>query len=432
MFSTYKEAMDSFLTKSAAGIRFDLLRMTDLMERLGHPERKVKTIHVAGTNGKGSTVTFLRSILEEAGFFVGTFMSPVLGEPRQQVSINGNAMTEEEFTAVMAEISPHVQATEKAMREIVSEFELVTAAALYYFAFKKPVDMAVIETGMGGRNDATNVITPLAAVITNVTMEHKDFLGDTIEEIASEKAGIIKAGVPVMTAASGTAFDVIKKEAELNRAKLYPVDTVALTSEMKDGHQRLTYETPYRQLRDVRLGMAGDHQAVNAALALMVTDYLKQYYAVITADEQVISGLEKAKLPGRLEQVLAEPVIVVDTAHNPDAVEKAVVAVANLYVEKKIEVLFAAMKDKEVEQMLTTLSALAKSIHVTTFSSPRALSLDEYEAFAEGKQLKQVTDPLKWINDWQANRNADQVLLIVGSHYFVSEMRSAIVKRLPG
>ncbi|MBU9711006.1 bifunctional folylpolyglutamate synthase/dihydrofolate synthase [Evansella tamaricis] len=428
MIHTYEDALQYVDSKKVAGIRYDLKRIEALMENLRHPERKVKTIHVAGTNGKGSTVTYLRSMLSEANFFVGTFMTPVFGEVREQISINGIPMSEEDFTLVITEIQPVIKETELELGETISEFELMTTLAFYYFSFKKPVDIAVIEAGMGGKNDATNVAVPLVSIITNVAMDHEQFLGNSIAEISEEKAGIIKPGIPVFTGATGVSLQIIQQVANQKKSKAYNIrEHCTYSTEYKDGKQKLTYQAPYRNLEGIHLGMAGEHQGENAALAILAVDYLKQYYALMVDDDQIEKGMEKAKLPGRFEIINGPPPIILDTAHNPDAVIRMLSTLTRVFPKKKVHVLFASMRDKEVEKMLTLLheSSNVSKILVTSFLSPRAMDVGEYETFNTMVEIgRKIDNPSKWINDWKrTNTDTDDILLITGSHQFIGEMR---------
>ncbi len=397
------------------------------MEALNHPERRVKTIHVAGTNGKGSTVTYLRSMLEETKFFVGTYMSPVFGEIQEQISINGNPMPQEDFAEVLAEIQPRITEVEEELGEMISEFEVMTAVALYYFSFKKPVDLAIIETGMGGRQDATNVIRPLVSIITNVGMDHQAFLGESITEIAMEKAGIIKPGVPVMTAAKGEALEVIKGEANKLKSSFYLLgDKCTYSTTTKDHQQFLSYEALYRKLDNIQLGMVGKHQGENAALAIMTLDYLKQYLAVMVDDDEVTRGAQKASLPGRFEEM--QKGIIFDTAHNPDSIKILLETMEERNEGQDVHVLFAAMKDKDIASMLELLrgSRIVKNINVTTFPSPRAFPLNGYESM-EVTADNEIKDPVQWIQE-KADVSLNETILVTGSHEFIGFIKNSVKK----
>ncbi|UCZ52104.1 bifunctional folylpolyglutamate synthase/dihydrofolate synthase [Bacillus shivajii] len=424
MFQTYEEALNYVEVKKGIGIVYDLDRMKKLMVQLRHPERRVKTIHVAGTNGKGSTVTYLQQILQQSSFFVGTFMTPAFGDPKNQIAINGEPMSEEEFVAGINNIYESVEEVEKETNQPFSFFEVMTTLALYYFSTQKPVDMAIIETGMGGKHDATNVITPLVSIITNVSNDHEQFLGDTIEEIAKQKAGIIKSGLPVMTAATDTALEVIKKEGAEKKATVYSVqERVEVNASVKNGKQMLSYQAPYRAMTDVELGMFGEYQAFNAALAMMTVDYLKQFYAVMVDDEQIINGLKNATIKGRFEYLSNEPVIIVDTAHNPAAIDAAIHALNQENPDATIDVLFGAMKDKNTEYMLNQLASIANELNVTTFESDRAKELEVYESFVGNhKKVNKINDLDAFLNEWRISHDKDRLLFITGSHYFVGQI----------
>lgn len=427
MIHTYDDAVQYLESKKEAGIRYDLDRIKRLMEALRHPERKVKTIHVAGTNGKGSTVTYLRSMLAEANFFVGTFMTPVFGEIQEQIAINGEPMSREDFTNVINEILPVVKDVEEELGEMISEFELMTTLALYYFSFKKPVDMAIIETGMGGREDATNVIVPLVSIITNVGTDHQAFLGDSITEIASHKAGIIKPGVPVMTAATGDALQVIQEEGKKLHASVYTIgEKCSYSTSYQDGKQFLNYKGLYRHLEEVPLGMIGDHQGINAALAIMTLDYLKQYLALMVDDDEVIRGAGRAFLPGRYEQVSAGNIIL-DTAHNLESIETLIGTIETQYADKKINVLFAVMKDKNVKGMLDRLhkSSVVENISVTTFPSERALPLNEFTLIDKNITINETKDPVHYVQSWMTSEK-EKILIVTGSHEFIKFVKNEI------
>ncbi|WP_096189555.1 bifunctional folylpolyglutamate synthase/dihydrofolate synthase [Evansella halocellulosilytica] len=424
MFQTYQDAVKYVEGKKEAGIVYDIERMKLLMKHLRHPERRVKTIHVAGTNGKGSTVTFLQNMLQESSFFVGTFMTPAFGDPKNQISINGEPMSETDFLNGINAIYDKVVQVEEKANQPFSFFEVMTTLALYFFSTQKPVDMAIIETGMGGRKDATNVITPLVSIITNISFDHEAYLGESIEDIAAEKAGIIKSGVPVMTAAQSPALDILKREAANKKSTVYSLhERIKLDSRIVEGKQLLDYEAPYRTMKDIELGMFGDHQGENAALCLMTLDYLKQFYAVIVDDEQIKQGLKQAAIRGRFEQVNESPVIILDTAHNPAAVKVSVTALIQKYPNHTIHVLFGAMEDKNVVEMLTILDRAAIKLNVTTFDSERAKKLDTYETLNNDHMpLNNVKDLRHFLLEWKNKSSADEVLFVVGSHHFIGEV----------
>ncbi|WP_051314797.1 bifunctional folylpolyglutamate synthase/dihydrofolate synthase [Alteribacter aurantiacus] len=402
-------------------INLGLERMERLMEKLRHPERRVKTIHVAGTNGKGSTTAFLQNMLTKAGFFTGTYTSPYWETPAEQIAINGERISDEEFERCINEITPAINETEAELATTVTEFERTTAATLYYFSSMKPVDIAIIETGLGGRRDATNVIVPLVSIITTVGMDHEAWLGDTIRDISREKAGIIKSGVPVFTGATGEALEEIKIEASQKHAKVYEAgiygrgDIVTRTA----GETVFTFTSNYQSLENLAIGMCGDHQVTNATLAVMALDYMKQHYAMMVDEEAIREGLKDTNVPGRLEEVSGHPRRILDTAHNPQAIEALVKTVGELYPDDRFTVLFGVMKDKDYTSMLKTLKKAFTTVVVTTFDDERAATVDELT-----KNVAEVTivnDPVAWIGDYNGP------LLITGSQGFVGKIRPFLI-----
>lgn len=434
MFRNYEEAVQYVLAKRKSGIRFDLKRMEHLMIAFKHPERKVKTVHVAGTNGKGSTVTFLRYILQEAEYVVGTFMTPVYDDIEKQIRINGEPMSKEDFVETLSEMKEKIDEVEQELGETISEFELMTALALYYFAYKNYVHIAIFEAGMGGRNDATNVVIPILSIITNVTMDHQAYLGDTLEKIAKEKAGIIKSGVAVVTGASGISLKHIEEEAKEKKASVYAADQYfQYATTLENGTQLLSYRAPYLKLENVPLGMIGAYQGRNASLAMTAAIYLKQFYAFLIEEEHIVDGVKNAYLPGKFEIVQDDPTIVLDTAHNEDAINHTVITMKERFPKKPIHILFAAMKDKEIKKMLQQLTELSNDITITTFSHERAAQLTDYEKVEmENGDIEQLPKKkhwdytnggTEWLEAWLKTADKEKILLITGSNYFVDEMR---------
>ncbi|PYZ97327.1 bifunctional folylpolyglutamate synthase/dihydrofolate synthase [Alteribacter lacisalsi] len=409
-------------------INMGLERMESLMEKLRHPERRVKTIHIAGTNGKGSTTAFLMEVLKRSGLFVGTYTSPYWHSPAEQISINGSQISASELRHCLGEIAPAIEETEKELNTQVTEFEKMTTAALYFFSTIKPVDLAIIETGLGGREDATNLIVPLVSIITNVDMDHEAWLGDNIRAISREKAGIIKSGVPVVTGAEGEALDILKEEAESRHSKLYGPGAAGKTEirSIETEQTVFDYTSSYQSLSSLKITMKGEHQVTNAALALMALDYMKQYYAMMADEEAIRDGLREAQVPGRLETVSAEPLVVIDTAHNPAAVNALCRTLKTIYPDRSFSVLFASMKDKNYTRMLSVLSESSASVTVTTFCDPRAA--ETADLLQADVTAGQTDDPERWLYSQMSEQNEKTGILITGSQAFVGKMRALLVK----
>jgi dihydrofolate synthase / folylpolyglutamate synthase len=323
------------------GMKLGLENTKAILKRLKNPEKQFSSIHIAGTNGKGSTAAMLASILKEAGYKVGLFTSPHLVDVRERFQINGEMISE----AGLEKLSDEIRHCEQSEAIPLTFFEFVTALAFLYFARSK-VDIAVIETGMGGRLDATNVITPEVSVITNVAMDHAQHLGDTLEKIAFEKAGIIKKGVPVVC---GEEF------------VLYLPPFLPLSPALSPKGERV-----------LKVGLLGEHQQENASLALQAIQCLNKSGKWKISDEAIQSGLENVKFPGRLEYI--KPNILLDGAHNPAAMRTLREYLEENHAEDKIQLIIGMMEDKAVDDILKEILPVADKVIVTAPKSKRALS----------------------------------------------------------
>lgn len=325
-FQSAQEAIDWIVGRmEKLGMKPGLQRMHLLMEKLGHPERRLKFIHVAGTNGKGSTCAYLASVLQACGYDVGTFTSPYLVRYTNRIQVNGADIEDDVLLRLVNEMKPIVD--EIAATEVGSPtmFEISTALAILYFGKVAYPDYVVWETGLGGRLDSTNIVNPIVTVITNVGHDHMDILGDTLELVAAEKAGIIKAGVPVITAVEPAAiWSVIEETAKAKKATLYSLGDQFNLTEVKSelDHQSFQFNGPFRPIPNLSITLNGEHQLKNAAVAVMTLEVLRQYYATIVEDVDLQKGLEGTKWPGRLEMVSQEPRILIDGAHNPEGLQR--------------------------------------------------------------------------------------------------------------
>ncbi|HEY3298233.1 MAG TPA: folylpolyglutamate synthase/dihydrofolate synthase family protein, partial [Armatimonadota bacterium] len=342
----FQSALDYLQGLTIFGIKLGLERFTALCERLGNPQEKFKSIHVAGTNGKGSTTAMISSILRCAGYKVGTYYSPYVYDVRERVQVAGQMISKEAFTRLVNVIRPHVDALAETELGHPTEFEIKTALGFLYFA-EQNVDFAVLEVGMGGRLDATNVVKPLVSVITNVTLDHIAHLGTTVSEIAGEKAGIIKEGVPLVTAAADPdALAVIRRICEERGSEMRHVhpedgagDTFAVTP-VRPGDEMplpppviihsgiISVRGMRGQYSDLKLRLQGGFQFINAATAIGAIEVLEDRGFKI-GESAVREGLESAYLPGRLEVLRRDPILLIDGAHNPDGAEQVASALSN-------------------------------------------------------------------------------------------------------
>ncbi|MDF9295955.1 bifunctional folylpolyglutamate synthase/dihydrofolate synthase [Geobacillus stearothermophilus] len=429
MVQTYEEAVAWIHGRLRLGMKPGLKRMEWMMEQLGHPERRVRAVHIGGTNGKGSTVAYLRSILQAAGYSVGTFTSPYVEQFNERISINGEPISDQEIVELVRVIQPLADELEQTEFGGPTEFEVITAMMLYYFGKQNIQDIVLIEVGLGGRLDSTNIIYPLVSVITNVSYDHMNILGDTLGQIAAEKAGIIKSGVPLVTAVKEPeAWEVIAKTAAERKAKTYRLGvdfTVSDRQATVEGEQ-FSLVTPFAEYRDLRIQMPGAHQVENAAVAVMAAELLRLGYSFLIDPEHIADGLATAAWPGRFEQVSGKPLIILDGAHNEAGIRALVETVRAHYPDKRVHVLFAALTDKPLERMIRQLDELADTITFTTFDFPRAAAAEQLADLSSHPQKAAVNDWIGWIREKKKQIGGDGLLLVTGSLYFLSEVRKRL------
>ncbi|WP_126427952.1 bifunctional folylpolyglutamate synthase/dihydrofolate synthase [Brevibacillus marinus] len=424
-----------------------LERMNWILDALGHPERHVPFVHIAGTNGKGSTCAFLTQMLIEAGYSVGSFTSPYLHDFRERICLNGQMIAEDDVLRLANQLKPLVdRCAESTPYGSPTEFEVVTLLAILYFSTVRRPAVVIWETGLGGRLDSTNVVHPLVSVITNVGTDHTAVLGEQPEQIAREKAGIIKPGVPVVVGEmSDPAFAVVAEEARKKRAPLYRLgqhfQVTARETGGLDG-QRFRYRSLLRRDEaEYELRLLGAHQAVNAATALMTVDLLKEFYAFLLEAEEVERGLRQTRWPGRLEVIARRPLLILDGAHNVEGMAALGRSMRELLGERQpLQLLFAALADKPLDEMAKAWKQYGpptSHIFLTTFAYPRAASLEQQAAAFQAEygpeQLTTVADWSSFIRTWgKAEERRDQVLLICGSLYFISQVRENLARSEEG
>ncbi|WP_026676464.1 bifunctional folylpolyglutamate synthase/dihydrofolate synthase [Fictibacillus gelatini] len=424
--NTFEEALNWVHGLLTFGIKPGLKRMEWMLERLNHPERHIKTIHVAGTNGKGSTVTYLRHMLEEAGYTVGTFTSPYVITFNERISVNGQPISNEDFLQLANQVRPLAEELAETELGSPTEFEVITAISLLYFANIAYPDVVIYEVGLGGLHDSTNVIHPILSIITNVGYDHMNILGNTIEEIAGQKAGIIKFGIPVITGAEEpAALQVIKEKAKRQHANCFVLNEQFSYENrtVENGEEVFSYESLLVRRENLHLSMKGEHQVKNAALALMAIDYLNFYYAFCVEQEAVQEGLKKAKWQGRFELVSSDPTVILDGAHNPEGIRSLRDTLQSHYPEKKIHLLFTALADKEIDEMLAEIYGLVQTITFTTFSFHRSSSAKD---LYDRSQFPNKFYDENWRHALQKlmeSAGRDDIIVVTGSLYFISDVR---------
>ncbi len=429
----YKELINELYSKRAKGIKLGLERVSSVLEKLGNPHYNFRSVHIAGTNGKGSVSKIIYSLLRAHGFKVGLFTSPHLTRFTERIIVNDEEISEENVISLIEKIKPY--------GEVLTFFEYVTIMAFLYFQ-EMEVDYAVIETGMGGRLDATNVVKPEVSIITSIGIDHQEFLGDTLSSIAREKAGIIKKGVPIVSASQDKeAEEVISKKAKEMNSPLF-VYGKHFHSEIKsmdfdgiifdfypyDFHLSDLSKTCGKSLsplHNLQLSLTGVHQKENASLAL------KAFITIYNQWEEsaIRKALKDVNMPGRLELVCKEPLIIFDIAHNPPAMKRLIDSLKRL-TEKKPIVVFGMMKDKDVYGVLKEFTTYAEKIFFTSPKYERALKYEDLIKSINGfsKNIQSSPDSLsafkKGVSICKENR--DLFLLCTGSAYLIGEIKEAL------
>ncbi|MCD6136855.1 bifunctional folylpolyglutamate synthase/dihydrofolate synthase [Candidatus Bipolaricaulota bacterium] len=422
----YAEARRALQGLPSLKVKPGLDRIVRLLEHLGHPERSFPAIHIAGTNGKGSVAAMLSSVLSRAGHRVGRFTSPDLIDFRDRISVNNEWISEEEFAAQVERISPLLTDT----TDRPTLYEVLTAVALSHFA-AHDVDLAVVEVGLGGRYDSTNVVRPILTILTTVDLDHTDLLGDTIGKIAWEKAGIAKEGVPFLIGnLPPEAKRVVLEECEEVGAPLSSVTDITLRNTLRN-LEYAAYKVIATSLPEsVKIPLVASYQQENLRLVLRAVVELRKSGLSIP-DDAITSGLAATSWPGRFEVVGRDPLIVLDGAHNPHAIRALAGEVKSLFPQRdKRHLLFGVLADKDYASMADTLFPLFSHVTLTRSASPRALDPDVLAGLA--KKLSgdhSVTGSVaEGLSFARAGLGRDDALLIAGSLTVVREARALLLK----
>ncbi len=438
-FTNYQAAMD-YLTQrtnyeTEKGLRynvttFNLDRMEKLLRSLGNPHNKIATVHIAGTKGKGSTATMLAKMLESNGYKVGLYTSPHLTHLHERIMINSVMITETEMLGLMNRI--HGPVEKLAVSDPPTFFEIMTALAFMYFADAQ-VDIAVIETGLGGRLDSTNVITPKLIGITSLSIDHQRQLGPTLDKIAMEKAGVFKPGVPIISVKQKPeAAQVLRTHANLVKAPLsFTGSDIDFsyrfeTSREFGPHTRVCLTTPTSKFEHLRVPLHGKHQAINCGLALAMLDRLKSTGYKID-NEKAARGLMDVKLPGRMEMICQDPRILIDAAHNAASIHALLEAIGQNIPYDSMVVIFGCNEDKDIKGMLEQLQFGADKVIFTRSNSVKAMPP---EIITE--MYTQITDKMCQTapNIGEALRLAtsaigrEDLICITGSFYLIGQAKA--------
>lgn len=414
----YADVLEYLYGLEKFGIVFGLDNIQWILEVTGNPQKHLKAVHIGGTNGKGSVASMLACMLSEAGYRVGKYTSPHLVSFTERITVDEKEITEIEVAELTTEIRQTIQ-REDSDRSFTF-FDFTTALAYEYFR-RRQVDIALVEVGLGGRLDSTNVIDPLVSIITNIGFDHMSYLGNTIAEIAREKAGIIKKETPVVTGACDGALEVIE---EIARGRNSPVHVLGTDFRYEmQSPQVMSYTGPSMKLDSVFVNLKGDHQLANGALALRTAEFLKTRGFSVDK-ESIRNGLARVRWPGRIEIVREKPTILLDGAHNVDGVQALVRFLKARFPEKRTTLIFGVMKDKEYGKMLELLRPLTDAIVLTRPTNERGLPAQAMKEFAGEAAIAQ--DVRSALAKARAATTDSDLILVTGSLYLIEEARAAI------
>ena len=429
----YREALDYLVGLTKFGMNFGLGRIEGLLKNLGNPENRLRVIHVGGTNGKGSTTAMIAEILRESGYRVGVFTSPHLHDYRERIAINGQMIPKAKVVNLINRLRPLLEEMVAKKVEHPTEFEVNTAMALLHFA-EEQVDFAVIEVGLGGAIDSTNVVNPLISVITNVGMDHLDYLGNDLPAIAKVKAGIIKPGAPAVTASDRPeVLAVLAARAQEAGVTLWHVGEDVRwegrwSGELEQEFDLYGIRGKYSKLR---LHLIGAHQLQNAATAVTVCEILQKDYGVDISREAVYTALHKVQWPGRLEMLFRSPKVLLDGAHNVDGA-RALAEALPLYSRRRLVLCLGMLADKEREKVVDMLVPFADEVIVTKPDSPRAGDWRALGAIAEayGRPVRCIEDPREAAVAGLKSIDPDDMLMVTGSLYMLADAREALIAEI--
>ena len=411
---------------------FGLERMVELLDLRGNPHLKLKVIHIGGTNGKGSTIAFLKNLLEKMGLRVGVFSSPYLIHYTDQIVINGESIPEARLESLMADYRSLLEGEHAQALQGTTEFEIITAIAYDYFASEQ-VDVAIMEVGMGGLLDSTNVCQPILTGITTIGLDHVVLLGDSLEAIAEQKAGIIKQGVPLVTGhIVPEALSVIDQIAEEKQAAriVYGRDYQVSHHDSIVTGEVFDYSSSVRQGR-FQTGLLGLHQVENAGMAIALLDtFCKEDGRELASDDLLAQALEETRWPGRLEVVSRAPLMILDGAHNPHAINALLATLQDRFTDYQKEILFTCIKTKALEDMLDLLETLSNTkITLTHFDDSRATDESVLKETAKSRNLNYQSWQEFLDQKMTENEEKKTVRIVTGSLYFLSQLRAYLIER---
>ena len=432
----YQEALAWLEELSRFGIQLGLRRMERLAQLLGNPERRYRIVHVTGTNGKGSVSAMMAAALSRCGIATGLYTSPHLVSYTERMGINGRAISEADFARTLTRVRQAVETMTAAGEESPTQFEVLTAQAFLWFAEEK-TEYAVVEVGLGGLLDSTNIIFPDLTIITNVTLEHADRCGGTLEGVAQHKAGIIKEGVPVVTAARGMPLNIIRQTAAQKHAPLYVAgeDFTSRFAGIAEGKQRISFawgKAGYDSTVPYEVSLLGDHQRENAAVAIQAFRVLQAQDGRFT-EAALREALRETVWPGRFEAMdIGRVRIRIDGAHNPAGIAALRTALDDYFPEDRRVFLLGILRDKDIDTMLRTLLRLEDRVMLTRPDSERAADPRELATKATAQEVRVKANPEKALAEALTMVSDDSLLVVTGSLYLVGRIRALLLQMRGG
>lgn len=427
----YKEAMEYIKEVGNFGSNYGLERTERILELLGNPHKKIKCIHIAGTNGKGSTTAILNSILIEEGFRVGMYTSPFLEEFEERIQINKKNIEKDELASTIEIIK---KAVDKVIEEGYShptEFEIITCLMFEYF-YKNKVDYALIEVGLGGKLDSTNVINPVLTIITSIGLDHMNLLGNTIEEIAREKGGIIKPNVPlILYPQKESVKEELLSIAKEKNSKVYIVDekdAKLININKKEFYQEVEIKGFFKKYK-VKLRLLGKHQILNCQVAINAVEVLSEIEGFNI--KNIEKGISNAKWIGRLEVLKEKPLVVIDGAHNIQGIKMLKNNILEYFNYNNIYLLIGILSDKQVDDMINEIVPLSKKVIALTPHSDRAELASELKLHIEkvNKNVLSFENYEDGLEEVLKDAKDDDLVLVTGSLYMIGDIRKIINKK---
>ncbi|OOM73613.1 folylpolyglutamate synthase/dihydrofolate synthase family protein [Clostridium sp. BL-8] len=433
MSMTYDEAMNYISSVGKFGSNYGLERTFRILELLGNPHEKLKMIHIAGTNGKGSTTAMITKILRGYGYKVGMYTSPYLEEFEERIQINGENIEKDKLVNLLEQVKIVIKKVIEEGFEHPTEFEIITALMFLHF-YNEKIDYAVIEVGLGGRLDSTNVITPKVSVITSISLDHINILGDNLKDIAGEKAGIIKEKVPVVLyPQEKDGEEVVLKAAKEKNSKVYLLkkeDCRLIDINNDELYQNVEVKS-IKNTYNIKLPLLGEHQILNLSVALNTIETLFEKENIIINRELIEKSLEDVKWIGRLEVLRKKPTVIIDGAHNIDGIRALRKNVEKYFKYKKLYLLLGILADKQVKEMVKEITPIAEKVYALTPHSDRAELCEDLKK----EILEYNSNTVALENYEEAFESAlkeaeeDDLILVSGSLYMIGDMRKIINSR---